>query len=273
MSALGVTLPQFGSDAPRVMAAARRAEALGLDSVWLFDHMWPLSGGRLRPILEAWTTLAGVAAATSAVTVGTLVTRATVRNPAVLGRMAATVSAIAPGRLVVGIGTGDELSRAENEAFGLPYAAGRDRISHLEAAVAALGSAAPEVPVWVGGRSERVVRVAARIADGYNAWGVDAPGLARRVELLRSAGRGVVATWGGRAVLAATDAEAAARARGGEDVVGAPAAVAAHLADIAAAGASHLVVAFAGADAAAGFELLAAEVRPRLGAASDTPRG
>src|ERR671915_1147412 len=116
---LGATLPQFTDDGHAFVEAAQRAESLGLDSVWLFDHMWPLTGGKTRPVIESWTALAHLAAATSRITVGTLVTRSTLRHPLLLAKMAATVGAIAPGRVIVGIGSGDEQSRNENEAFGL----------------------------------------------------------------------------------------------------------------------------------------------------------
>ena len=89
---LGVTLPQFTAEPAQVVDAALRAESLGLDSSWVFDHLWPLSGGKERPALEAWTTLAYLAAATSRIDLGTLVTRSTLRQPAVLAKMAATVA-------------------------------------------------------------------------------------------------------------------------------------------------------------------------------------
>ena len=55
--AIGVTLPQFTGDPERFLDGVRRAEELGFDSVWVFDHLWPLGGNRERPILECWTAL------------------------------------------------------------------------------------------------------------------------------------------------------------------------------------------------------------------------
>ena len=66
MTKIGVTLPQFTDDAKRFISGVRDAEAMGFESVWLFDHLWPLGGKRERPILECWTALAYVAAATDA---------------------------------------------------------------------------------------------------------------------------------------------------------------------------------------------------------------
>jgi alkanesulfonate monooxygenase SsuD/methylene tetrahydromethanopterin reductase-like flavin-dependent oxidoreductase (luciferase family) len=108
---LGVTLPQFTGDAELFLDGARRAEHLGLDSVWVFDHLWPL-GAKRRPILEGWTALASVASATERIGIGTMVTRSSLRNPAVLAAMAATVGALAPGRLTVGLGCGVRSCRA-----------------------------------------------------------------------------------------------------------------------------------------------------------------
>jgi alkanesulfonate monooxygenase SsuD/methylene tetrahydromethanopterin reductase-like flavin-dependent oxidoreductase (luciferase family) len=285
----GVTLPQFTDDPQAFVAAARRAEAAGLDSVWVFDHLWPLSGGKRRPILEAWTALAWVAATTSRVGVGTLVTRSTLRHPALLAKMAATAASIAPGRLTVGVGSGDERSRSENEAFGLPYLAGDDRIAQLESTIAVLrqhvchaGAAAlvtglpasprpsPPPRLWVAGRSQGAIRVAGRLADGWNAWGTRPEAFAAAVARLRCAagGRAVEATWAGLAVLAATDAEARARAaarRGGEPYVsGGPETLAARLGELVEAGARHLVLTFPDAAAPGVFELLAERVRPAL---------
>jgi alkanesulfonate monooxygenase SsuD/methylene tetrahydromethanopterin reductase-like flavin-dependent oxidoreductase (luciferase family) len=127
----GVTLPQFTGKRDRFVTGALRAEDLGYDSVWVFDHLWPLGGGRERPVLEAWTALAYLAAATRRVSVGSLVTRSSLRHPVLLAKMIATVGAIAPGRLICGLGSGDELSRPENEAFGLTYLSGVDRINQL----------------------------------------------------------------------------------------------------------------------------------------------
>jgi alkanesulfonate monooxygenase SsuD/methylene tetrahydromethanopterin reductase-like flavin-dependent oxidoreductase (luciferase family) len=128
---LGVTLPQFTGDPSKLLDGARRAEDAGLDSVWLFDHLWPLTGGKSRSMFECWTSLAYIAAVTKRVTVGTLVSRSSMRHPVLLAKMAATVHAIAPGRLVVGIGSGDEASRPENDSVGLPYYPGRERTDQL----------------------------------------------------------------------------------------------------------------------------------------------
>lgn len=291
---LGVTLPQFTEDGSRLLDGARRAEAAGLDSVWVFDHLWPLSGERERPIIEAWTAIASVAAATERIRLGTLVTRASLRHPVLLAKMAATVGAIAPGRLIVGIGSGDHLNRAENESFGLPFLERDERVPHLASTVeivkaflttsevTARGRFAtieglpasprprPRPALWVGGRADEVLAVAARHADGWNAWGSTPAQFARDAGTIAemSDGRPVELSWAGQVVLAETDGDAH-RKLGSRDpadyLVGSPVSVAERLRAYVDAGARHLIVALPNAADPHGYELLATAVRPELG--------
>jgi alkanesulfonate monooxygenase SsuD/methylene tetrahydromethanopterin reductase-like flavin-dependent oxidoreductase (luciferase family) len=247
---LGVTLPQFTEDRGRFLDGVRRAEALGFDSVWVFDHLWPLSGGRERPVLEAWTSLAWVAEATERVSVGTLVTRSSLRNPRVLSHMARTVAKIAPDRLIVGVGSGDRLSRRENEAFGIPYWEGADRIAQLENAVSILRmeTEAAGVRVWVAGRSDDALALAAQQAHAWNGWGGTPEAFARDAASVvdYSEGRDVELTWGG-VVQAETLDHEAARLNGFIE-----------------AGARHLVCTLANAWRPGLYERLAETVRPSL---------
>jgi alkanesulfonate monooxygenase SsuD/methylene tetrahydromethanopterin reductase-like flavin-dependent oxidoreductase (luciferase family) len=275
---IGVTLPVFTGDVDVVLDGARRARDAGLDSVWMFDHMWPLSGGKERPILECYSTLAYLASITADTTIGTLVTRSTLRNPVVLAKMAATVSAIAPGRLVVGIGSGDAVSKDENDAYGFPYLAGGARAEQLEETVTIVrdhlngrgvlpAGPHPSRPprVWVGGRSAAALAIAGRSADGWNCWGGTPEAFARERESVVAAaeGRDVDLTWAGLAVIGTTDAEASA-GLGTRDparyLVGGPDSLAAQLGELAAAGCSHAILTFPDASRRGSFELLG-EVR------------
>lgn len=293
---IGVTLPQFTDDAGVVVDGARRARDAGLDSVFVFDHLWPLSGGKERPVFEGWTTLAYVAALTEDIEVGTLVTRSSLRHPAVLGKMAATVGTIAPGRVIVAIGSGDEMSRPENEAFGIPFFSGDDRIGQmisttdvvrrflrddlvsmkddyvaldaLPVSPRPVSPTPPSLPpaVWIGGRSERILEAAGRVADGWNGWGGTPKEFARDGAAVRAAApdRDVELTWGGLVVLAESDDEAVARLGGrdpSEYVVGGPERVARHLAALIEAGATHLIATFPDPGAPSNYERLGGEVR------------
>jgi alkanesulfonate monooxygenase SsuD/methylene tetrahydromethanopterin reductase-like flavin-dependent oxidoreductase (luciferase family) len=296
---LGVTLPQFTGDPARMLEGALRAEALGLDSVWLFDHLWPL-GAKYRPILEAWTSLAAVAAATERIGIGTLVTRSSLRHPAVLAKMAATVGAVAPGRLTVALGSGDELSRAENQAYGLPYFSAERRTAQLESALRVVADYLNGVPVartddfvaidglppsprstrppklWIGGWADEVLALAGTHASGWNGWGGSPQRYEHALRTVRASPKSatVEASWGSQALLRTTDASArrAARARGsGRFLAGGPATMASRLADMASAGAQHLILAFPDAGDRGPYELFVREVAPRL--ADIPPRG
>jgi alkanesulfonate monooxygenase SsuD/methylene tetrahydromethanopterin reductase-like flavin-dependent oxidoreductase (luciferase family) len=270
---LGVTLPQFTDDRDRFLDGARRAEAAGIDSIWVFDHLWPLSGDKQRPILESWTSLAYLAEATERVHIGTLVTRSTLRHPAVLAKMAATVGEIAPGRLIVGIGSGDEASRKENEAFGLPYWSGDDRIDQLRSIVEVLLSfltqdevtreddfasieslpasprPRPRPSIWVGGRSGDALETAGLLADGWNGWDATPERFAQDASIASGyvAERAFEISWGGLVALGRDQDEALSRL-GGRDprthIVGSPGDVASGLRGFVEAGASHLIAAF-----------------------------
>src|SRR2546427_8159441 len=126
------TLPQFRASPRDALDAAHRAEAEGLDGVFVYDHLWPLGRGPGAPAAECLTLLSAIAATTSRVRVGTLVLRVGLRPVDVALRALHTVADIAPGRLVVGLGTGDRLSAGENSVFGIPYGSVSERLAELE---------------------------------------------------------------------------------------------------------------------------------------------
>src|SRR5271169_153104 len=125
---IGVTLPSFRADAG-ALDAARRAEAAGLDGVFVFDHLWPL-GRPDRPALASFPLLGAVAAVTETVALGPLVARVGLVPDEVLVAELASLSHMAPGRLIAGIGTGDAMSAPENQAYGIAFAdAGTRRLA------------------------------------------------------------------------------------------------------------------------------------------------
>jgi alkanesulfonate monooxygenase SsuD/methylene tetrahydromethanopterin reductase-like flavin-dependent oxidoreductase (luciferase family) len=318
---VGLTLPSFQSDPERVLAVARAAEDAGLDGVFLFDHLFRARGDALdaerRPALELFTMTAAVAAATDRIAVGTLVARATLRPPGTTRAAFDTLARIAPGRIIAGLGAGDDDSLAEDTAFGVmpvePATVGspdlwvasarpadppqtgwavdgprhsgpwptlsqpevaRYRVARFEASVGALTGR--EYPVWVAGRSPASIRLAAT-AGGWNMWGATPGTFALAGGKVRAAlvdaGRDPAAftcTWGGLAVLAATDSEAKAKwdrlggGRGGI-VHGTPPEVADQLAAYAAAGAAWVILGPIDSSDPANADLLA-ESRRRLAA-------
>jgi alkanesulfonate monooxygenase SsuD/methylene tetrahydromethanopterin reductase-like flavin-dependent oxidoreductase (luciferase family) len=277
---VGIVLPMFSGDAGKALAAAREAEALGFDGVFAFDHFFPPAGSPERPALEAFTTLGAVAAVTERVTLGTLVTRASLRPTGLLAKTAAWLDAASEGRLVLGVGTGDPIDRPEHRAYGIRMLDKSERRAHLEETLAALpalfrgegfegGDWVPPLagplrppparpggpPLWVGGQAEAVIRIAGRLADGWNGWGEDPSRFARKVEVLREAagGRTVDPTWAGIVLVGRDRAETRElaerrRARGIEDQAwtGTAPELARFLRDLEGAGASWAIMVLAG---------------------------
>ena len=132
----GVFLPfySFQSGTPSASFSCLKeivleSERLGYQSVWLDD---PLMYGK-TPILECWTTLSALASITTSIRLGTMVTSAAFRNPALLAKMAATVDVISNGRLELGVGAG--VQKEEHLAYGFPFPKPTARIEKLEETV------------------------------------------------------------------------------------------------------------------------------------------
>jgi alkanesulfonate monooxygenase SsuD/methylene tetrahydromethanopterin reductase-like flavin-dependent oxidoreductase (luciferase family) len=114
-----------------------------IEHAWLWDHMLPLSGPKDGPIYEGWTLLAALAAQTRRVRLGLLVTNNQIRQPAVLGKIASTLDVISGGRLILGIGAGGTLPAgtprtvdqhpglAEYLAYGLPVTSPAEGLAKL----------------------------------------------------------------------------------------------------------------------------------------------
>jgi alkanesulfonate monooxygenase SsuD/methylene tetrahydromethanopterin reductase-like flavin-dependent oxidoreductase (luciferase family) len=195
------TIPQFSADPRLALDLARAGDALGLAGVFVFDHLVPLEDPT-RPVLEGACCL-GAMAATASVRVGSLVTRVTLRAPSQTAAVAAAVATIARGRAVLGLGVGDRLSEDEALRYGMARPSLSDRLRLLEETIELVRAAAPDLPVWVGGRHPRVREVAARRADGWNAWAAAVEDLGREAEEVRSqAGRKIVVSWGGAVMIA-----------------------------------------------------------------------
>jgi F420-dependent oxidoreductase-like protein len=120
-------------DVARELALA--AESLGMDSVWLMDHLFqiPVVAPETDPILDCWIGLAGLAADTSRIRLGTLVAAAGFRPPSILAKMTSTLDVISHGRLIVGIGAG--WCDWEHKAYGLAFPPIGERMERLEESI------------------------------------------------------------------------------------------------------------------------------------------
>jgi alkanesulfonate monooxygenase SsuD/methylene tetrahydromethanopterin reductase-like flavin-dependent oxidoreductase (luciferase family) len=178
---IGLALPQYDYSVPgespvrwaTVVEWATRAEDAGFASVWLSDHLFvdPSRWGGPQGTYDCFDPIVGLGAlarATSRVQLGTLVLCAPLRSPRVLAKHLETVHRLAGGRLIAGIGAG--WNEAEFVAAGVAFERAGVRVRQLDEAVATLKEHQP-APVWVGGRGDRVMEVAARRADGFNMGG------------------------------------------------------------------------------------------------------
>ena len=156
-----------GRDFEAMARVARRAEELGFDSIWLYDHLQTRDGDPDR-VLECWTSLAALSRETTRVQLGQIVTCALYRNPGLLAQMASTVDAASGGRVLVGLGAGwDEREWREFGYGKWPDVPGRLR--HLEQTLQVLRARRPGRPILVGGAGEQVLlRLVARYADACN---------------------------------------------------------------------------------------------------------
>ncbi len=107
---------------PELLAAGQRADRLGYDTLWTWDHLYPIVGSHEGPIFEGWLTLAAWAQATERVRIGLMVGANTFREPALTAKMATTLDHISDGRAILGIG--GAWFETEHLAYGLEFGSG-----------------------------------------------------------------------------------------------------------------------------------------------------
>lgn len=107
---------------PDLLEAGGRADQLRYDTLWTWDHLYPIVGSAEGPILEGWLTLAAWAQATKQIRIGLMVGANTFREPALTAKMATTLDHISGGRAILGIG--GAWFETEHEAYGIPFGSG-----------------------------------------------------------------------------------------------------------------------------------------------------
>jgi len=189
---------------------AQEAEALGYDSIWLFDHFHTVPTPTQEVTFECWTSTAALARDTKRVRIGQMVTCNGYRNPALLAKMASTVDVLSHGRLDFGIGAG--WYEQEFRAYGYDFPDGPTRLRQLRDAVQVIlkmwtedeavfegnyhqvhgainqpkGVQKPQIPLLIGGGGERVtLKLVAQYADACNIGHLDNAGLEHKFAVIK----------------------------------------------------------------------------------------
>jgi len=205
----GIQTGQQFADWREIVRVWQRAEALGFDTAWTYDHFVAVMMDPYDPCLEAWSCLAALAVHTTRIRIGALVTGNTYRHPAVLAKIATTVDVISGGRLEFGIGAG--WYEPEHRMLGLPFGTAAERCARLDEALSVIRALwcerqttldghyyrlseaiaepkpvqRPHPPITVAGAGERrLLPVVARHADAWSSFG--SPAVFRhKIEILR----------------------------------------------------------------------------------------
>jgi probable F420-dependent oxidoreductase len=194
---IGVQLQPQHAEYAQIRDAVRRAEDLGVDVIFNWDHFFPLTGDPDGKHFECWTMLGAWAEQTSRVEIGALVTCNSYRNPELLADMARTVDHISGGRLILGIGAG--WFEKDYDQLGYEFGTAGSRIADLADALPrikarlAAGNPAPtrDIPVLIGGGGEKkTLRVVAEHADAWHSFG-DLDTLTRKSAILDEHGAAV----------------------------------------------------------------------------------
>src|ERR1700694_4756130 len=175
---VGVTIHPQQCTIRELRDAWLRADELGVDSIWFWDHFYPLYGNPEGNQFESWSLLAAAAIDTRAPQIGPMVTSVGYRNPDLIAYMAGAIDQLSGGRFVLGIGAG--WFERDYSEYGYEFGEARDRVRLLKEVLPVLQrridrlkpGPAGKMPILIGGGGEQVtLRLVAEHAQMWNALG------------------------------------------------------------------------------------------------------